>query len=554
MSLIKKIYKELSELNELIKLEKYKEDNYNFSYIKPELEKPEDVIQKILSEDKRLNNLKTEKGKSNAFFSLLVEYNITYQVFKELCVFFKYEYNLIDFIAFRSAIVFLFDLNKIPNEETSIFLKDKNNHRSYYDDIVFTRQYNEAALMLHQDFIDYLFSFFKNKNKKRTYNMTPFVKRDSTYDYLKKIIPEKKLKPSFEKLIKFYCDDIEKDPRRGLGKSREDFYKIEMSSFNGDNFESPKKTNADIFIRNLNAKIENSLFSLYKTRQNYNLKILFRSVSQKNEKYTYNHVLVIDNSKDIITSAETLVLDDDIKTFFMESIELTTTYNIKTISDSVTENINEIVVELEDKEHIKSLNKIIPLFKKDSSLMIDNLKFELSYSNEEVMVSFICDRWAGRDNRERYAKILSEEFDMLGQLKYINYESGSMPSYERYYFRLKINKQKIDKYLKHYNPVERLETGILYEVTKNSLGLKKGTTFYFERNRDAWRKVIVVKKGFILENDEIVEAINKEYILFNFFGSSFSAQTSTIPKCKIIQKNFVNDDFNIIRDRFSEVR
>lgn len=553
MSLIKKIYKELSELNELIKLEKYKEDNYNSLYTKTELEKPENVIQKILSEDKRLNNLKTEKGKSNAFFSLLINHNMTYQVFKELCVFFKYDYNLIDFIAFQSAIVFLFDLNKIPNEETSIFLKDKNDHRSAYDDIVFTRQYNEAALMLHQDFIDYLFSFFK-KNKKRTYNMTPFVKRDSTYDYLKKIIPEKKLKPSFEKLVKSYCDYIENHPRCGLGKSREDFYKLEMSSFNGDNFESPKKINADLFIRNLNAKIENSLFSPYKIRQNYNLKILFRSVSQKNEKYIYNHVLVLDNSNDIITSAETLVLDDDIKTFFMESIELTTTYNIKTISDSVTENINEIVVELEDKEHIKSLNKIIPLFKKDSSLMIDNLKFELSYSNEEVMISFICDRWAGRDNRERYAKILSKEFDMLGQLKYINYKSGSMPSYERYYFRLKINKQKIDKHLKHYDPIERLETGILYEVTKDSLGLKKGTTFYFERNRDAWRKVIVVKKGFILENDEIVEAVNKEYILFNFFGSSFSAQTSTIPKCKIIQKNFVNDDFNIIRDRFSEVR
>ena len=550
MSLIKKIYKELAVLNKSIRFEKYKEDNYNSFYHKKELQKPEELIQGILSESKRLNNLKTEKGKSNAFFNLITKYNVTYQIFKELCVFFKYDYDLIDFIAFKESQSFLFHLNDIPNEETSVFLKDRDFERSWYSDLDYKRQCDEAALMLHQDFIDHIFSLFKNKNKKRVYDMTPFIDQDSTYHYLKSIISEEKLKPYFEKSIKSYCDYIEKHPNNSLGQSNEDFYKSKMSSFNGDNFESPKKINADLFVRNLNAKIENSLIDTYKTRQNYNLKILFRTVSKENEKYIYNHVLVLDNTDNIIVSSETLVLNEDIKTFFAKSIEFKTTYNIKNMDFSKIKKINEISIELEDKEHIKSLNEIRPLLKKDSSLMISNLSFELSYSNEDVMVSFICARWDGQGNRKKYAAKLSKEFDMLGELKYINYNSGTIPACERYYFRLKIDKQKIDKYLKHYDPINRLETETLYEVTQNSLGLTKGTTFYFERHHDAWRQVIVIKKGgIILKNDEIVEAVNKEHLLFNFFGSAFSTQTNKIPKCKIIQKNFVNDDLNITRER-----
>ncbi len=535
MSLIDKIHKSRTKLNKSLRLRKCMNGNYNFPHeIKP-LQTPEELIQNILRNDKRLNKLKTENGKKNAFFNLITNHDIDYQVFQGLCAFFKYDYNLIDFISFKKAKSFLFCLNDIEDEEASVFLKDREVIRGRYDYLVFKRQYDEAALMLHQDFIDHFFSLFKKKDKKSFYKITPFIDQDSTYDYLKDIIPESKLKRFFEKSIQSYCDDIDSDPRNELGCSKEEFYKLKMISFNGDNFKKPKKINSELFVRNLNAKIENSLINTHKTRQNYKLRILFRSISQENDKYIYDHVLIIDNVDNVIASAEKLILDDDIKLFFAKSIDVKTSYNIKNIDTSNTKDIYQISVELEDKEEIKSLNKIRTLFHKDASLMISHLKLELSYSSDEVMISFFCARWAEKNNREEYAAMLAKSFNMLGTLKYIDYEEGSMPSYERYFFRLNIDKQKIDKYLEHYEPIEKLKTDTLYQVTEDSLKLTKGTTFYFKKYHDIWRQIIFIKKGgIILENGEVVECINKEHILFNFFASSFSAQTNLIPKCKII--------------------
>ena len=54
------------------------------------------------------------------------------------------------------------------------------------------------------------------------------------------------------------------------------------------------------------------------------------------------------------------------------------------------------------------------MFANDDSLMISQMSFKMSLSNDEALISFICSRFSGRDNQSEFLNKLEKEFSMLG--------------------------------------------------------------------------------------------------------------------------------------------
>lgn len=532
MSLVSKIRLELKQRNETF--------SYKNKLLCNRLISDQDVIVQLVSSHKPLLKLKSNTGKMNFLMRELIDCRENeYAIFKEISNKLDFDFSLIDFLSLHSATSFLFSGCKFFNVDKSNTILDlvEGNYRKYFfvnKSIINESKYNTLALMADPDVISHLFSMMKKESKKHDCKkyFSLCYEKEYRYDFLCKFLPREQVESYIRVLNDSEHDFFDSSDTCFSGMSREDSLKRELSMFNAKDLDNMRIFTESDWLEHLNASIENSLVDLTlkdKIRNTNQLKLLYRNKKTENGINTYKNVVIVDaEDQRVIASAITVSTMLSIEDLVAAEIKNNTTYDV----ESVQEDECGYILSLKNIPAFESLLDISKKISTDSAISVASANFVCTVDSNTVVLAFVCSDHSNCEESARSA--IEKDMDMLGELSFIDKETVFFFNGYKYYYEVKLNQKDIDKFNAIYNPINKLEKGLKYQVTNDSFGLKEGTIFTYNGPKDQWRDKLYIVSGDIIHDSGEIENVSD----FNYetykFSRNFDIRANTIPSCKVI--------------------
>lgn len=536
MSLVDKIYKELRI--------RANDSYWERKKLKYDIEMSDnDVISSFFNEDKRFNKLKTDIAKNKVLMSFF--FSINYNVFKfshfqHICNIFGHDLSLKDYLAIKSFHRF-YSNRKITIYENAKNNFIKNNLKEYVWNFFF-QSYNSKfeingfeplALMIPDFYKELVLEKIKEDSKVKDFDSyTRFLRCPIDFYLLSHFFSEDVLKNCIKTKHNNYVKYYEKN--RDICGTSESSLILEntFKKIIDDNFEHKNNINKKNWLNYLDEKIDHTLegFSHNSSKRTETLQLMYKPFKNR-----YEDVILFDSETlEVFASIKNISSKTSIEDIVEKAILSQTIYSV----DSIEKNETGSVIKLKVSDTYKTIEEAIEKINAHSSFSISHLKLARPIDEENALIIAFTGRASSKSKDEiEYAnRAFNNELDFLGEVEHLKETTHFSTGCHLY--KLKINSESINSFLKNFKPVKRLEKGKLYRVTKDDrkYDLKEGTIFSYLSMSDVWRNNILIHKGSVINGDGTeTEYVNREYKLFDGGASGFTAKVRSVPYCQEIE-------------------
>ena len=516
-----------------IKIELKKNSENKQSGIRNESE----IISEILSSNKLIGRIKVKETKDRFFFhNLLMDSNyFTFSQFDCISRFFGFCFTISEFLSIKEMAKVI-NGSKIKSPDFNPDCNDQYLEMAYYfkriDGNTQVDGYSPAALMIPHEVKCIMWRLFK-KNGSGFESEYSFSKR-IVLDYFKDLFG----KESTLKLLSSHVNYIAKS---GGSKDRIGNILLEHERELDDDL-NPVVNNEN-WLNNLDRKLENNVepfnqFSSMTYGTELKLSLLYSSYEKQGNKHVYENVMLFTESERLVTSSSSLVLPCDIETAIESVLKNSDVFEI---SDTYQDRDNQISIVLKRNESYDLLFDAINKLNDDGSLIFSHARYMMGVDKNTAVVLFRTDRHFGKSSieiSEVMPKII-EDAGFLGKLDHISLQRMSMPSHHFHILKVTIDKESIKSTLNSYSPISNLERNTVYEVTKDSLGVTKGTRFSYlglkyDKVSQSDFEMLMVHEGEVIIDNKKTHLKDEIFKLFLCHARPLSPVAERFPCCKVV--------------------